>query len=362
MNLKHPIETFTDWFCQKVWPSLDPQEQFLSVQLDITNACNLACVHCYHPHHRNQGALGYEQWLQVLDQYEALLKKLRMIPRVTLCGGEPLLAPFLLPLLDNIRERFPICDLSVQSHGGLITDDLAKTFSRLNLSVQVSLDGPDATRNDIIRGMGSFDKAMLGCALLQKHQVPFTHQAVISERTVGWIPDFFTMAQKTGASAMNFTRLIIEGHAKGLLEQGEDRPLKGLALKKALQTVWACSKNLGVTASTRGPLWYLIDPSLGSPNNTGFSGFVVGYKGEFKVTSRSSLSLGNVLEEGLEKLFLHHPVMKRLRRGDIEGCGECQYFQKCRGDRNVSFAEFGHFFGPDTGCWLLANQARGDTL
>lgn len=91
---------------------------------------------------------------------------------------------------------------------------------------------------------------------------------------------------------------------------------------------------------------------MGSPNNVGFGGFVVEYRGEFKVTSRSGVSLGNVLEDGMEPLFLNHPVMKKLRRGEIEVCGKCEHFDKCRGDRNVSFAEFGNFFGPDTGCWV----------
>jgi hypothetical protein len=57
-------------------------------------------------------------------------------------------------------------------------------------------------------------------------------------------------------------------------------------------------------------------------------------------------------EEGLEKCFLDNPIMKKLRRGEIEGCGHCPDFKKCRGDRNLSFASFGHFFGPDDGCWV----------
>ena len=75
----------------------------------------------------------------------------------------------------------------------------------------------------------------------------------------------------------------------------------------------------------RGSLWFLIDETLGSPDNVGFFGFVVGYRGEFKVTSRTPLSLGNVLEVGMEKLFLHHPIMKRLRGGKIEVCGDCKF-------------------------------------
>ena len=240
LKITTPFSTFYDrwvnWFCDKVWPNVDPQEQILGIQLDINNACNLTCDHCYHPHHKNQGALTFEEWLKVLDQHESLTRKLRMVPGVTLCGGEPTLAPFLIPLLKNIRKRFPTCDLNVQSNGTLITPEMAREFKSFNMNLQISLDGPDAERNDIIRGKGNFDKAMAGCRELGENGVPFYHQAVLSHRTLPWIADFFEMAKKTGATDMNFTRLIMEGYAKELPICGKDSPLIGWELKKACRS------------------------------------------------------------------------------------------------------------------------------
>lgn len=344
---------FIDWFCNKVWPLVDSQRQILGIQLDITNACNLACVHCYHPHHKNQGALTYEQWLQVLEQYKQLLKKLRMIPSFAICGGEPLLSPFLVPLLKNIRKEFGDCEITVLSNGTQITPDNAIIFKQLNVQFQISFDGPDGPRHDLIRGEGSFQKTLEGCRILKEDGVSFYHLAVLSQRTAQWISDFFKLPSQTGAGAMHFTRLVIEGYAKTLRASGEDAQLEGLELKKALQTILECAKTSSVPTSTHGALWHLIEEGLGTPNNIGFSGFIIGYRGDFKVSSHVSMTLGNVLEEGMEKLFLQHPVMKRLRTSDIEVCGECKFFNKCRGDRNASFAKYGHFFGPDPGCWLL---------
>jgi MoaA/NifB/PqqE/SkfB family radical SAM enzyme len=184
---------------------------------------------------------------------------------------------------------------------------------------------------------------------------------VLSKRTSLWISDFFKLPPITGAGEINFTRLILEGHAKKLDALGEDYPLEGLELKQALQSILYYSHITKIPTKTSGSLWYLIDPTRGSPSNFGF-GMVIGYRGEFKVSSRISMSLGNVLEEGLEKLFLKHPVMKRLRRGKIEECGSCVNFRQCRGDRNASYGAYGHFFGPDPGCWLLnknGNQQMG---
>ena len=339
-------------FCNSLWPFVDSQRHIFSIQLDITNACNLSCTHCYHGHHKNSGALSFTEWVEILDQYEHLVRKLCMIPRMTICGGEPLVCSYLFPMLENIRSRFDDCELNILTNGTLVTSESASLFRTYNARLQVSFDGPDAERNDLIRGKGSFEKAIRGSRHLVENNVPFHHLAVLSHRTAQWIPDFFyLLPRQTGANAMNFVRLIAEGHAKLLQQCGHDHPLEGVKLKEAMELILACSKNTGVPTATSGPLWHLIDSSLGSPNNIGMSGLVVGYKGEFKVSSRTSITLGNILREGMEKIFFTDPIMEKLRTGDIEGCGDCIDFKRCRGERNASFAAYGHFFGRDPGCW-----------
>lgn len=350
------------WLCDHVWTLFDSQTPLFHIQLDITNACNLKCGHCYCPHHQNSGALTFEQWVLVLDKYKFFIEELCMKPVITLCGGEPLVCPFLLPLLHKIRDKFPHCDLSVQSNGTLISENLAREFKSLNVSVQISFDGPDAEKHDFIRGKGSFQKSFTACEVLRKAGVVFTYQAVLSQRTKSWIKDFFNLAKSTGAAAMNFTRLIVEGHAKILTADGIDSVLKGNDLKKAYQEILGASREVGIFTSTHGALWHLIEEGLGSPNNIGFNGCVIGYKGEIKVSSRTTAVLGNILNDDLGDVFMNHEILKKLRDGEIAGCGACSHFKKCRGDRNISFVEFGHFFGPDTGCWVLNQQERKDVL
>jgi MoaA/NifB/PqqE/SkfB family radical SAM enzyme len=43
-------------------------ERYLSMQIDITNACNISCTHCYHPNHKNENALSLNQWFDVINQ------------------------------------------------------------------------------------------------------------------------------------------------------------------------------------------------------------------------------------------------------------------------------------------------------
>lgn len=342
-----------DWWCKKVWLKFDNQKQILGIQLDITNACNLSCVHCYHFHHKNTGALELNDWIAILIQYRTLLKKMRMMPRITICGGEPLLCSFLPELLQWIRAEFPTCLVMLLTNGTRITQPIAKKFRELDVSIQISMDGPDADRHDSIRGCGSFSKMLLGCEQLREQGVWFNHLAVLSKRTSAWIPDFFSVAHTTGAKEMNFIRLVPDGNAINLIGSGKDDSLTGEALKEAYGNILQHSRSAGIPTSTRGALWHLMDGQLGSPNNIGINSMVISYKGEMKVSSRTSYVLGDVRKDGLEQLFCKHPIMQRLRKGDIAGCGNCEFFRRCRGDRNASFGQFGHFFGPDPGCWIL---------
>lgn len=340
------------WFFDHLWKKVDPQKHTLPIQLDITNACNLACTHCYHDSHKNSGALTYDQWLQVLDQYELLLKKLRMSPRLTICGGEPLVCPFLIPLLQEIRRRFGRCAIYLLTNGTRIDKDVAQVFRSLCLHVQISIDGPDASRHDSIRGKGSFEKSMCGSSLLKENSVDFHFLAVLSNKTSQWISDFFTLAASMGAAGMCFTRLIVEGYAKKLVSHGMDHPLEGTDLKNAMSEILRCSNEKKVPTAAEGPLWHLFHDAGAIPSGIGF-GIIVGYRGDMKVSSRTSLTLGNVFRDGMGKIYLNNPILKKLRGGKIDVCRHCRHFVKCRGDRNASFAKYGHFFGPDPGCWLV---------
>jgi MoaA/NifB/PqqE/SkfB family radical SAM enzyme len=286
------------WLLDKVWSTIDPQEYLFHLELDITNACNLACTHCYLPHHKNRGALSFEDWCRVVDQYDDFLSKLHMKPCISIGGGEPFLAPFLFPLIEYIRERFPNCEINIGSNGTRIDYNIAQRLKESNVSVQVSIDGPDAWRHDLIRGMGNFDKTLEGCRALNKSGVPFHHLAVLSKRTSPWIPDFFEMAKQTGAFEMNFVRMVTVGYAEKLVAEGKDGPLKGLALKEAMENILRFSRLKDVSTNTKKSLWHLIEPDLGAPNNIGFSGLVVDYQGRVKVSARVSSIIGNVFEEG----------------------------------------------------------------
>ncbi len=340
-----------NWILNKILKFTGTQK-FLSIQLDITNACNLDCPHCYQSGHSAKEDLSLPDWRGILDQYEALAGKLRLSPNFCLSGGEPTISPLFSPLLSEIHSRWPDAGVMVLTNGTNLSGGVIEELVRHKAEVQVSIDGPDAARHEEARGPGSFVRSMEGFSALRRAGLAATFQAILSDRTAPWIREFFKTAKTAGALAMNFTRFVSQGRGKDACGSGGAKPLAGAALKDAYSEIVAVSRECGVPTATDMPLFALLSPDLGAHGKFGFQGLVVDHRGCLKVSSRADFRLGSILETGLEELFLRHPLMKDLRDGKIEGCGDCGYYDRCGGDRNAAFAEYGSFLKKDPGCWL----------
>ncbi|MBN2393743.1 MAG: radical SAM protein [Anaerolineae bacterium] len=143
-------------------PPRPPRHDAPTVQLQLTNACNLACAYCC----TNSGGPRADE-----ISYERLLDVVRQIPEtlgpqtaVALLGGEPLLVPWALDLAGEIvRLGLP---LSIFTNGILLADDtIAARTARLvqdGALVRVSLGGPDPATCDDISGARRFEAALRG--------------------------------------------------------------------------------------------------------------------------------------------------------------------------------------------------------
>ena len=133
-----------------------------TVQIQLTNACNLGCAYCC----TNSG-LPRSQEVRL----HQLLPVVQQIPqhcgpetRVALLGGEPLLVPWAIELASEIvRLGLP---LTIFTNGLLLTrDDLAKQVAGLierRVEVRVSLGGPSAETCNTVSGADRFTIALLG--------------------------------------------------------------------------------------------------------------------------------------------------------------------------------------------------------
>jgi len=334
-------------------------DRFLSLQIDITNACNLTCSHCYHPHHTNHGSLTFLKWKNIIIEYEELLIELGANPHLIICGGEPLLSPLLPELIHFISTRSLKYHVSILTNATLIHRYDLNSFKLIqNLDFQVSLDGPTELTHDSYRGNGSFTSTMHGIQKLLDENFNISILATLTMRNSKYIKDFFKIAEKYKIPKVCFTRLILEGQAVITNNNNIDGDLTPLELKKVFEMIVYYSAYYKIETNTDMPLMNLIHPLLGKRQRFE-EGIVVDYKGNLMVSSRSRQKLGNVLEKGLRFLYFNHPLLNKFRDlGQFE-CFRCEHFTYCGGDRNASFAYTKDFFKKDPLCWIN-NHTQGE--
>lgn len=140
---------------------LDPP----TVQIQLTNACNLACAYCC----TNSGLLrskevGYEEVLEVVRQIPELFGE---ETSVALLGGEPFLVPWAFILADEIVNLG--LKLTVFTNGTPLANDhlveKAAWLIKRGVRVRVSLSGPSSESCDSIAGASRFRAAL---AAIQK--------------------------------------------------------------------------------------------------------------------------------------------------------------------------------------------------
>jgi radical SAM protein with 4Fe4S-binding SPASM domain len=343
------------------WISLNRD---LPLQIDITNLCNLRCKHCYHPHHNNNGSLSLDDWFEVIKQYESLIKKFNYSRHILICGGEPFLSPQLLPILEYLLRLSNDYRLTILTNGTLVEKVNQQIFDTLrkfkSITFQISIDGPSAQENDLIRGPNSFSASINGAMKLQNQGFQVYFQSVLSQRSKTWIEGLFKLAEEKQVVGLSFTRFISEGHGRISMVNNEDKPLEPLELKQAFLDILKNSAKYKIKTNTNMPLFHLIHRGLGRSGRF-FEGLVVNYKGNILASSRSRIVIGHVFNGGLEKNYLNNTVLKLIRKGNLAKCGQCRFLKICGGDRNAAFAASGNYFGRDPGCWLNDNYEDSST-
>ncbi len=329
---------------------ISPHKYFL-IQLDITNACNLKCIHCYHPNHNNIGALNINQWFDVLDQIKDLLAKLYLEPEFTFCGGEPLLSKDLPLLIDRINTVWRQPKIAILTNGTILSKKHFEFLKPNQVEFQISLDGPNDVTHDKVRGNGNFLKSIGAIKLLVENGYNVSCLSVLSSNSFNSIQDFFILASGLKVKKMSFERFVTQGEGEKLYTNGMDKPLEGISLKNALEQIYRYSLQYNISTNTDVPLYCLIDDRLGHHNMVGHNGIVIDYKGNLRVTSRTNYIIGNILSEGLSKMYLNDPLLLSFRTGNIEECGDCKYYNRCGGSRNASYAKHRNFLKKDPGCW-----------
>ncbi|MFP3284880.1 MAG: radical SAM protein [Nitrososphaeria archaeon] len=185
------------------------------VSWNLTYACNLRCVHCYiRAGARGEGELGREEARGVLRQMAEV-----GVPLVLFSGGEPLMRPDALDLMEEAADMGMRVALS--TNGTLITEEVASRLSRIGVSyVGISLDSPRPAWHDLFRGVeGAFAAAMRGLRNAVGRGLDVGLRMTVTARNAADAAGLLDLAESAGARRVTFYHLSAAGRA---LELGRD--------------------------------------------------------------------------------------------------------------------------------------------
>jgi sulfatase maturation enzyme AslB (radical SAM superfamily) len=155
------------------------EESEISLQLYLTNACNLKCSHCYLDAGKAiENELSPEEFGTIIDEFASLHRT-----KVVFTGGKPLLYSDKFFKLAN-RAKKNNLNVQLFTNGTLVNQGIIEKLNECVDEIQFSLDGATAEVNDEIRGKGVFNKVLENLRLLMNTKIKLKLSMVIMPRNV----------------------------------------------------------------------------------------------------------------------------------------------------------------------------------
>ncbi|TFH62066.1 MAG: SynChlorMet cassette radical SAM/SPASM protein ScmE [Gemmatimonadales bacterium] len=323
-----------------------------SVDLAITNRCNLRCTYC--SHFTSAGDVDQDlstaEWLTFFGELNRCA-----VMNVTLGGGEPFCYKDLKGLIQGVVRngmRF-----NILSNGTLITDEIAAFLASTRRcdGVQVSIDGSAPVTHDAFRGEGNFHMAMEGIKTLQRHNVSVSVRVTIHKQNVRDLHGVARLLlEEVGLPGFSTNSASFMGLCRKNAEQVQ------LTVKErslAMETLLKLAKTYnGRISADAGPLaegktWLEMERARreGRERISG-RGYLTGCGGPMsKISVRadgvmvpcsqiSHMELGQINKENLREVWKRHSELNRLRNrvsiplSDFEFCKGCNYIDYCTGN------------------------------
>ncbi len=273
------------------------------VAFDITNKCNLRCLHCYNAsgeNHLEEDELSDGEVLEFIEDISNM-----NLFNFCFCGGEPLLRKELIyRACEILRAKTPAIHLSMVTNGILLTEEIALKLKDVGVSrVQISLDGSNACSHDRLRNKpGSFDKAINALEILNRvgleSAIAFTPTAF----NVDEIEELHQLAIKLGVSNELRTQpLMLLGRANSHLENIKPTDDQ---YRKMIRTINRInSEGKGPNIQWGDPIDHLIRFRTKTSHCINFSG--IRANGDLTVSAYLPLVVGNTRKHKFSEYWDH---------------------------------------------------------
>jgi radical SAM protein with 4Fe4S-binding SPASM domain len=324
----------------------------LTMELELTRACNLVCKYCYADSGRPmERELTYTELTDITHQARDLGAR-RII---VLGGGEPLLYPQLRPLIAHIRRLGMQVD--VFTNGTLLTGEWAAFFFDHEVSVnlkynsarpeiQDELAGQDGTAAAIQRALGFLRAAGYPDP---RHRLGL--ETVICRQNLEELPDLWRWARSQG-----YIPYVEMMTPQGRLQQHPELDVTPAEARQVFERIQTIDRE------EFGHDWPVTPPLVGETCRRHLYSCLVDSLGYVSPCPGVDLKVGNIRERRLNEILASSAVAQDLRhiRERIQGpCQECVHHAICYGCRGAAYQLTGNPLASDPLCWHV--QERTET-
>lgn len=320
----------------------DVAPAYFSVQMQLLEACNLECAHCYNaepPPERTPKAAEVKRRLDLVYAFGA---ELGVVPDMHLSGGEPTLRKDLVEIVRYVFEDKG-GDALLFTNGTRWTEPLARALWDAGLRyVQVSLEGPEDL-NDAIRGRGVHASAMQTLGMLHGMGFRLTVSVTITAHNFDRLFDFVA----------SLDSLALHFHLREVLPLGAGRSVPSLSpAQRRRLSEWAIGYSGDSTVGLEDPVHCSASQEYARSQRgcvAGRNHLCIDVDGLVYPCRPLRLPVGRV--DALRAAWVS-PEMRRLRTRELGGrCGRCELRLHCGGCRVHALARDGDAFGEDTRCF-----------
>ena len=310
------------------------------VIIEVTYRCNAHCVHCYAPPPEPYiTELTPGEWEKVIQTIGEL-----GVFRVIFTGGEPLLRKDLYDMIRLSHDQGMLTFL--ETNGSLINEKNAEKLIRSGLNiVNISINRCNAPLYDAFSGhKGLFDKAVNALKIFQDYPVETAVFTTINKMNIEEIPEIIDLAAHIGVNRIAFVHISPSGRALTLEElfptpeeyisvikkiHEKENQYPDLVIKYPNLPAYYFKKSVGLDVFEK----IKIKEGYIERCTAGITSFVIDPEGNIKpCTQTVTQTIGNVKTDSLQEVWLHSPILMKLRSNKKEmetPCQDCPLVSHC---------------------------------
>ncbi len=330
------------------------------VQWDITNYCNLKCLHCRASDMLDTKGkdLSYDEVIGILNDIYALSPNTAL----AMAGGEPLFRKDIKEILTYIKNNLKGMSVELLTNATLINKNNVGWLTELVNGFNISLEGASAEINDPIRGKGAFNKTVEAIKLLVAKGANLAVRMTFFHQDEDEPEKLMRFIKGIGVKTFNFRYLVPVGRANNQMIDAQQ-------YKRLCERIWALGKELDMRIGFSDPFPELLvnekraeeidtDADLMCGKSvTGCSiAFTLLYMNPQAIVQFCPyfpVFVEDAKKVNLSKIWYENETFNifRSHRSVLKGnCGNCEYKFACGGCRGAAYA-MGDCLGEEPRCW-----------